>query len=193
VVDEDSVERTTAFFAVEVLSRAWARRPFKRHRLDLHFAGPVPPYLMTGHTFTAVTMQPVNSRWFRVGVLDRSTAPIYDVSVQLISVDPANIVPVVPLPLHLMHDNPAMGQPHVRTFSVQPGGDEPTQYVDVVSKIVGQQAIQIEHIVPGVSKLFAAGSYKFGLRISAPYQRSRMRAFSVGLDDQGELTFQQES
>jgi hypothetical protein len=128
-----------------------------------------------------------------VGVLNRSTAPIYDVSVQLISVDPPNIVPVVALLLDLMHDNPAIGQSHVREFSVQPGGDEPTQYVDVVSKVVGHSAIQIEHIVPGVSKLFVAGSYKFGLTVSVPYQRSRTRTFSVGLDDQGELTYQQES
>jgi len=186
---EDSAEKITAYVAVELMARVWARRPFRRHRLDLCFEGGRPPYLMTGHIFDSATGQPVNSRWFRVGVMNRSSSRIDDVCVQLVSVDPPDLVPVVPVPLHLMHDNPPPGQPNLQTFSVEPGGDTPTQFVDVVSKVVGQPTIQIEHTVAAVAKLFPARSSIFALKISAPYERSRIRRFSVGLDVQGELTF----
>jgi hypothetical protein len=87
-----------------------------------------------------------------------------------------------------MHDNPPPGQPNKETFTVQPG-DEPTQFVDVVSMGVNQRALQVEHIVPGVLKLYAPGQYSLALRVSAPYKRPRTRVFVVGLDDQGGLTF----
>ena len=70
-----------------------------------------------------------------------------------------------------------------------PRGDTPTQFVDVVSKVVGSPAIQIEHTVPAVQRLFPAWPYTFTLRIAAPFQESQTRSFSVGLDDEGELTF----
>jgi len=53
---------------------------------------------MTGHVWVAGTTVPVDGRWFRVGVLNRSTAPISNVTVQLVAVDPPGVVRTVPLP-----------------------------------------------------------------------------------------------
>lgn len=176
----------------EAASRTRARLPNapKGHQLDLVFGGPVEPYLMTGHMWLQGTNVSVEGRWFRVGVLNKSSAAIAGVSVQLVSVDPSGVVHTVPLRLHLMHDNPPPGQPNVETFTVEPG-EEPHQFVDVVSMYRGQPGIQIEHIVPAVLKIYNAGQYTFMLRVSAPDSRSRTRAFSVGLDDGGGLTFAQ--
>jgi hypothetical protein len=78
----------------------------------------------------------------------------------------------------------------VETFTVEPG-DEPDQFVDVVSMYDGQPGIQIEHIVPAVLKVYRAGQYTFTLRVSAPHRRSRTRAFSVGVEDGGGPIFAQ--
>jgi hypothetical protein len=187
--ENDYLAKVSAELITSTAGRAWARNPFKRHRLDLVFRGLKEPYLMTGHIFIAGTNIRIDGRWFRVGVLNRSTAPISDVTVQLIAVDPPGVVHTVPLTLHLMHDNPLQGQSNKETFTVQPG-DEPTQFVDVVSMGINQQALQIEHIVPGVLKLYTPGQYTFTLRVSAPYKPPRTRVFIVGLDDVGGLTFQ---
>ena len=166
---------------IETADRTWARIPnaLKRHQLDLVFKGPVEPYLMTGHMWLQGTNKPVDGRWFRVGILNKSSAAITGVSVQLVSVDPPGAVHTVPLRPHLMHDNPPPGQPYVETFKVEPG-DEPNQFVGVVSMYHGQPGIQIEHIVPAVLKIYNAGKYTFALRESAPYKRSRTRTFRWG-------------
>jgi hypothetical protein len=189
---KDIIAKMGVGLVTETASQTWARLPnaLKRHRLDLVFRGPVEPYLMTGHMWLQGTNLPVNGRWFRVGVLNKSSAAISGVSVQLVSVDPPGVVHSVPLRLHLMHDNPPPGQPNVETFTVEPG-DEPNQFVDVVSMYHGQPGIQIEHIVPAVLKIYNAGQYTFTLRVSAPYGRSRTRAFSVGVDGGGDLTLAQ--
>jgi hypothetical protein len=97
------------------------RDALKRHQLDLVFRGPVEPYLMTGHMWLQTTNAPVDGRWFRVGVLNKSSVAITGVSVHLVSVDPPGVVHTVPLRLHLMHDNPPPGQANVETFTVEPG------------------------------------------------------------------------
>ena len=188
-MDEDSAEKVAAFVTLGLIDRVWSRRPFRRRRLDLCFLGAVPPYLMTGHIFRSDTGAPVNGRWFRVGVINRAPSRIDNVCVQLVSVEPPHFVHAVPLPLHLMHDNPPPGEPNLRTFPVEPGGDTPTAFVDVVSKVVGQPELQVEHTVPAVLQMYPARSYTFVLKVTAPFQKSRSRSFSVGLDDQGELTF----
>ena len=73
---------------------------------------------MNGHMWVAGTTVPVDGRWFRVGVLNRSTAPILDVTVQLVAVEPSGFVHTVPLTLHLMRDNPPPGQPNKETFEI---------------------------------------------------------------------------
>ena len=188
---KDIIAKMGVGLVTEAAGRTWARLPnaLKRHQLDLVFRGPVEPYLMTGHMWLQGTNVRVDGRWFRVGVLNKSSAAITGVSVQLVSVDPPGVVHTVPLRLHLMHDNPPPGHPNVETFTVEPG-DEPNQFVDVVSMYHGQPGIQIEHIVPAVLKIYNAGQYTFTLRVSAPYKRSRTRAFSVGVGGGG-LTFAQ--
>ncbi len=142
---------------------------------------------MTSHIFVAGTSAPIDARWYRVGVRNRWRATIEDVQVTAERLMPSTL-PGLPQVLHLMHDNPAPGTPHQGTFSV-PSDRRPSRYVDVVSKVIGQPFFQLEHITPGVMKLFPAGTYELELQVRGLGTQSRRRTFVIDLDDSGELRF----
>ena len=83
----DIIAKMGGGLVTETAGRMWTWLPnaLRRRQLDPVFRGPLEPYLMTGHMWLKGTNVPVDGRWFRVGVLNKSSTAITGVSVQLIS------------------------------------------------------------------------------------------------------------
>ncbi len=185
------LSETIVRFANQVLT--WVTWPLRRPALDLVFEGDRPPYLMTSHIFDQSTGATINARWYRVGVTNHWRSTIEEVQVtaeRLVPTPPT--MPILPQILHLKDDNPAPGTPFRDHFSV-PRDGTPSRYVDVVSKVVGLDVFQLEHITPNVMKHFLAGHYELVLRVRGRGTKSRDRAFIIDLDESRELRFRTRS
>jgi hypothetical protein len=169
---------------------AWLAWPFRPSPLDLVKQGNAEPYLMMRNITDAATGQPLVARWYRVGVVNRSRTDIDDVQVQAWRMNPPGFAGL-PQALHLMNDNPTPPEPYQQTFTVAPDRG-PSQYVDVVVKVVNQPLLQLQHITAGVSQHFPvpAGRYHFTLRVSGLGTRARLKHFVLDLDATGELRFE---
>jgi len=179
------ISGTIVRFVNEFLT--WITWPLRGPALDLVFDRDREPYLMTSHIFNMATGVPINARWYRVGVVNHWRSTIEEVRVTAERLTPPNL-PGLPQVLHLMHDNPPPGTPFRDQFSV-PHGRTPSCYVDVVSKVIGQDIFQLEHITPGVTKQFPAGRYEIVLLVRGRGTKSRQRTFILDLDNSGELRF----
>ena len=174
-----------AQFFLGIVDRVTA--PLTQPRLDLVFGGDVAPYLQTADIMDEATNRLVRGRWYRVGVLNRSPAPVPAVQVQLWKVEPPEF-PIVPVTLHFMHDNPPPGTPYRLSMDV-PAGQEPTVFVDVLARAEKQPVFQVIHTVPNVPRRrMPARQYAIALRVTGQYAREAIRHFSVGLNEDGEVT-----
>ncbi len=191
-MSDEPLTEFSAEFAASLLSRvvAWITWPIRPSPLDLVKESNTEPYLMTRHVFRAGTGEPLDCRWYRVGVLNRSRSTIEDVQVETIRLTPPEL-PGLPALLHLMHDNPPNpAGPYQQSLSVPPD-KTPSVYVDVVAKVMNQPQFQLQHITPGgVRQQFPEGQYLLVLRVRGRGVKSRTRAFVLDLDALGELRFE---
>lgn len=185
-MDENRIPKTIALFFAEIVDRV--TRPFTRPRLDLVFGGDVPPYLHIYPIWDAATGRQIRGRWYRVGVLNPSAGPVSDVQVQLWKVEPVPLT-IHPLTLRFKDDNPESGTPRRLSIEVPAGSVDPTVFVDVLAQYERQPAFEVFHTVPNVPlRHLPAGQYTFTIRVTGRDARGRMRRFTVGLNENNELT-----
>lgn len=162
--------------------------------------GPGSPFEYTWRTGSGEGA--VDFRLFRIGVKNLGNETIDRVQVDLEAIkvfrDPEDInvvailVPMasfsrsLPVPLHVMHDNPPPGQPFQRQFSLD--SDE-VQYIDVVQKATPFNLIKVCHIVPGVPGSLFSGAYVLTILAHGRNVQSYRKNFVVDADDEGRLLF----
>lgn len=99
-------------------------------------------------------------RLYRVGIRNAGGGSIGRVEVKLELLEPPTEI-VCPLPLKLMHDNPQTGDPHQRSFSLDPGQ---VQYVDVIMKEEWHGHLGhpffLPHVVSGHTQKIAPARYQ---------------------------------
>jgi hypothetical protein len=98
-------------------------------------------------------VQPIgNGTLFRLGIRNLSPVnSIEDVVAEVTNIQP-NPPHFLPVPLHVMHDNPVQGAQYEGSFTL---GPDQTRYVDVVAisnMQLGSQ-VQLKHAVHGISEV----------------------------------------
>jgi hypothetical protein len=146
----------------QIISRAPRRRP--KPRIELVFRGDFDPYLMTQGILHGGS--PVAGRWFRVGVLNRTSESISGVEVGLTHIDPP-IYPPLPVTLHRKGDDPPPTGRWSPIFDLPPG-KEPTQFVDVVVQIPGDPELQIVQINKQIVTKMPSQPCRLTLTVGSP-------------------------
>ncbi len=132
---------------------------------------------------------------YRVAVESLSpTEIIKDACIELEQIEPDAGIPYLPVPLHLIHDNPPSGQLQKTRFDLNPGQ---TQYADFISTIESLQPaynkrMQIWHAVPSVSNLINTGNYRLTVHVHSSNCPDVRAFFLAGTDDGGNFFFRQE-
>lgn len=135
---------------------------------------------------------------YRIAIQNLSpTVTIKDVCLELESTDPDSGIHFLPVPLHLMHDNPSSGQPQRTRFDLNPGQ---IQHADLISRIEGAPQpyilyngqMQIWHAVPGVSNVIRSGNYRLTIHAHASNCPEVRAVFLAGTDAEGNFFFRPE-
>jgi hypothetical protein len=105
-------------------------------------------------------------RLYRVGVRCLSPAtPVDNVSVELARIEPG-VIPFLPVPLHLMHDNLPADQPYKKIFDL---GPDETKYIDVLYAVEGNTSVNyydhfaVSYALQTTPNLIPARRYRFTL------------------------------
>ncbi len=132
---------------------------------------------------------------YRIAVENLSpTEIIREACIELERIEPNAGIPYLPVPLHLMHDNPPSGQLQRTRFDLNPGQ---TQYADLISTIESllpayNRRMQIWHAVPRVSNLINTGNYRLTVHVHSSNCPDVRAFFLAGTDDGGSFFFRQE-
>ena len=132
---------------------------------------------------------------YRVGIRNASTTTaIDDITVVLESIEP-NVISFLPVPLHQMHDNPALGQSHRTHFDLNPGD---TKYIDVASTFSGADDPQLVnqfmlwYAVPAPSTLIPVSAYKLSISANGRNSLAVSKGFLLGVDTSSRYFFRPE-